>query len=175
MFSRPVLIGRGLGFTKNFVLAMESSRGRAPYGAPSLTTDFGDYCIWVTPVPIPNTEVKPDCADGTWVDSPWESRSSPDFSRRPRFGGAFSRFGVMCGISRRWLGAKGRPVGSAPCLPPTDLHLVDHHRVEHPARAAPGRDRLGLEDRVGLVLVAGVASRPRGAEAARSVRLVARR
>ena len=31
-----------------------------------LTTDFGGYSGRVTPVPIPNTEVKTACADGTW-------------------------------------------------------------------------------------------------------------
>jgi hypothetical protein len=31
-----------------------------------------------TPVPIPNTEVKPFSADGTWGETPWESRSLPD-------------------------------------------------------------------------------------------------
>ncbi len=34
----------------------------------------------VTPVPIPNTEVKPVSADGTWGATPWESRTPPDFS-----------------------------------------------------------------------------------------------
>ena len=29
------------------------------------------------PVPIPNTEVKPASADGTWGVVPWESRSPP--------------------------------------------------------------------------------------------------
>ena len=38
----------------------------------------GDYSSEVTPVPIPNTEVKLTCADGT-ADLLWESRSSPDF------------------------------------------------------------------------------------------------
>ena len=32
----------------------------------------------VTPVPIPNTEVKPLSADGTWLDTARESRSLPD-------------------------------------------------------------------------------------------------
>jgi hypothetical protein len=32
----------------------------------------------VTPVPIPNTEVKPFCADGTWRETSRESRSLPD-------------------------------------------------------------------------------------------------
>ena len=39
----------------------------------------GDHSGRVTPVPIPNTEVKPACADGTWGETPWESRSSPEF------------------------------------------------------------------------------------------------
>ena len=30
------------------------------------------------PVPIPNTEVKPLCADGTWLETARESRSLPD-------------------------------------------------------------------------------------------------
>ena len=30
----------------------------------------------VTPVPIPNTEVKPFSADGTWLEATWESRTS---------------------------------------------------------------------------------------------------
>ena len=32
----------------------------------------------VTPVPIPNTKVKLQCADGTARVTLWESRSSPD-------------------------------------------------------------------------------------------------
>ena len=32
-----------------------------------------------TPVPIPNTEVKPSRADGTPRETAWESRSLPDF------------------------------------------------------------------------------------------------
>ena len=31
----------------------------------------------VPPVLIPNTEVKPFSADGTWLDTAWESRSPP--------------------------------------------------------------------------------------------------
>ena len=31
------------------------------------------------PVPIPNTEVKPASADGTWGEAPWESRTPPEF------------------------------------------------------------------------------------------------
>ena len=54
---------------------------------------FGGDSDRATPVPIPNTEVKPVSADGTWVDSPWESRTPPDFShKRPDFGRAACRF-----------------------------------------------------------------------------------
>ena len=39
----------------------------------------GGYSGGVTPVPIPNTEVKPSCADGTCGATHRESRSSPAF------------------------------------------------------------------------------------------------
>ena len=35
----------------------------------------------VTPVPIPNTEVKPFSADGTWLETARESRSLPDSNK----------------------------------------------------------------------------------------------
>src|SRR5215470_10512393 len=38
----------------------------------------GGYFGGVTPVPIPNTEVKPSRADGTPRETAWESRSPPD-------------------------------------------------------------------------------------------------
>ena len=37
----------------------------------------GGHRIRVTPVPIPNTEVKPDTANGTVWATAWESRSLP--------------------------------------------------------------------------------------------------
>ena len=37
----------------------------------------GDFVGRVTPVPIPNTEVKPAGADGTARVTAWESRKSP--------------------------------------------------------------------------------------------------
>ena len=47
-------------------------------------TVFGGYSVGVTPVPIPNTEVKPYCADDTaWV-AMWESRSPPKFIEEAR-------------------------------------------------------------------------------------------
>ena len=38
----------------------------------------GDFVGRVTPVPIPNTEVKPAGADGTARVTVWESRKSPE-------------------------------------------------------------------------------------------------
>lgn len=71
-----------------FVLALESSK----------TTVFGGHGGGVTPVPIPNTEVKPTSADGTWEETPWESRTPPDFSVRipPPRGGGIRRFPLQC-------------------------------------------------------------------------------
>ena len=39
----------------------------------------GNHNIGETPVPIPNTEVKPFSADGTARGAEWESRSLPGF------------------------------------------------------------------------------------------------
>ncbi len=60
---------------------MKSSGTALLRGTSELTTDFGGHGGGVTPVPIPNTEVKPSSADGTWDESPWESRTPPDFFR----------------------------------------------------------------------------------------------
>ena len=38
----------------------------------------GDDGEWDPPVNIPNTEVKTLIADGTWLDTTWESRTLPD-------------------------------------------------------------------------------------------------
>ena len=35
-----------------------------------------------TPVPIPNTMVKPQAADGTMLETAWESRRLPDQKKR---------------------------------------------------------------------------------------------
>src|SRR3954470_16904422 len=44
----------------------------------------GGHRRGVTPVPIPNTEVKPSTADGTACVSVWESRSLPGLNREAR-------------------------------------------------------------------------------------------
>lgn len=38
---------------------------------------LGDFSSGGTPGPIPNPEVKPASADGTWLETAWESRSLP--------------------------------------------------------------------------------------------------
>jgi hypothetical protein len=43
----------------------------------------GGHRSRVTPVPIPNTEVKPATADGTARETAWESRSLPAVIRKP--------------------------------------------------------------------------------------------
>ncbi len=62
---------------------------RAPYEGPK---DFGGDSGGVTPVPIPNTVVKPTSADGTWDESPRESRSPPDFATATGPKGPVARF-----------------------------------------------------------------------------------
>jgi hypothetical protein len=42
----------------------------------------GDFVDRVTPVPIPNTEVKPVGADGTARVTVWESRKSPGLFKK---------------------------------------------------------------------------------------------
>src|SRR5204863_3319598 len=56
--------------------ALRSSRSERRRETPG-TKHAGGHRIRVTPVPIPNTEVKPDTADGTARETVWESRSLP--------------------------------------------------------------------------------------------------
>ena len=55
------------------MLAMERSKS-----LPHLKMLFGGDSCGDPPVPIPNTEVKPAGADGTWGADPWESRKPPN-------------------------------------------------------------------------------------------------
>src|SRR5262245_53943353 len=57
--------------------ARSCDRRRSPQAAKFA----GGHRIRVTPVPIPNTEVKPDTADGTVWETVWESRSLPALIR----------------------------------------------------------------------------------------------
>jgi hypothetical protein len=43
-----------------------------------------------TPVPIPNTEVKPICAEDTWLETAWENRTIPTPKTSGLLAGRFS-------------------------------------------------------------------------------------
>ena len=64
---------------------------KSPYGSKLPTAFFSNLCtyfsnanflvamrLWETPVPIPNTTVKTQAADGTALETMWESRWTPD-------------------------------------------------------------------------------------------------
>ena len=61
---------------------------QSAFGGQHKVLNFGGYSLGVTPLPIPNREVKPQHADGTACAGVWESRSLPRFILQPRF---FSR------------------------------------------------------------------------------------
>ena len=55
------------------------------------------------PVPIQNTEVKPFSADGTWLETTWESRTLPDSMKKgltPYGVGSF--FHSICNVLTLW-------------------------------------------------------------------------
>ena len=68
-----------------------------------------------TPVPIPNTEVKPARANGTWGETPWESRSSPEY---------FSDWTLVYSLNREEAGVLSRPRVNTPTCP--DLGAEAH-------------------------------------------------
>src|SRR3954453_19727999 len=79
-------MGRGLdGFfdTRGFATAVFKARRRAL----AISGGFGEG---ETPLPIPNREVKPLSADGTWSERTWESRTPPVFLCGPPAGGPSS-------------------------------------------------------------------------------------
>ena len=89
--SGPVLIGRGLDLTLvngslhdtgTVPLSPKGDTGTVLLSPKKSLCSFerisGGNCGGDTPVPIPNTAVKPSSADGTWDASPRESRSPPE-------------------------------------------------------------------------------------------------
>ena len=70
-FSLQVLIGRGL-----FLLLLLTSSPSALRFISSFK-EVGVYCAEVTPVPIPNTEVKLCRENNTWLATAWENISMP--------------------------------------------------------------------------------------------------
>ena len=85
VFSRLVLITRGLDHTHYAdclapSLFIVQFSGRSP-------ESVGGYDSGGPPVPIPNTEVKPDCADDTCLETDRENRSLPTLSPAMRGSG----------------------------------------------------------------------------------------
>src|SRR5215467_4942206 len=67
-----------IGLERYVPLVSGAARGRTPG-----TKYAGGHRSRVTPVPIPNTEVKPATADGTAWETVWESRSLPAVIVKP--------------------------------------------------------------------------------------------
>ena len=87
-----ILIGRGLdlknssdefvgSFMVNFLCSFQGVIKRRTSKSHRIS---GDYSLRVPPVPIPNTEVKPQHADSTWLETAREGRSSPDSNKEHR-------------------------------------------------------------------------------------------
>ena len=67
-------MGRGLdGFSFDARVALCSFEGPGRLVSPF----SGGFSEGETPLPIPNREVKPLSADGTWLERAWESRTPP--------------------------------------------------------------------------------------------------
>ena len=68
-----------------FVLVLRRSRSRRRrFGLRAERTVSGGYGGGDIPVPIPNTEVKPTSADGTWGSPPGRVGRRRDFFERPQ-------------------------------------------------------------------------------------------
>ena len=83
-----ILIGRGLDLktsrdcrvkvSGHSLCSFQGVNKKADKSAKDNDKISGDYSLRDPPVPIPNTEVKPQHADGTWLETARESRTSPD-------------------------------------------------------------------------------------------------
>ena len=72
-------------------LRIDAAEAKHERGLHKPSQNSGGYGERVPPVPIPNTEVKPFSADGTWLETARESRSLPDpTKKRPHRSGVFS-------------------------------------------------------------------------------------
>src|SRR5471030_3015255 len=99
----------------------------------------GGHRIRVTPVPIPNTEVKPDTADGTAWETVWESRSLPalfyDQARREQSRRAFSLYATAIAPARRTPDAQTPSPRETERAPPRPAHRASPPPA--PARHPP--------------------------------------
>ncbi len=58
----------------------------------------GDFSGGATPVPIPNTEVKPSSADGTARATLWESRALPGMNFNQRLSSPMNRYKMYLSV-----------------------------------------------------------------------------
>ena len=161
-FSRPVLISREAWpvLLRRFIrLPSVSLFGCHP--------DWGGHSGGDTPLPIPNREVKPSCADGTARDTGWESRSPPlKFMRRApvHCTGAFSLVRPPPGFPGRSAGLQGVAcrIPGQPAALPRRGHLRAGPRT--PAFiSGPGAPRPGCAAHRQVVGAQGGAPCPQGA------------
>src|SRR5947207_4953487 len=81
----------------------------APRGRRRRKRRFGGHSGGETPGPIPNPEVKPSSADGTALETGWESRSPPRLlTTGPPHGRSCS---LLARLNRRWRRASPRYAG----------------------------------------------------------------
>ena len=153
--------------------------GCPPYGvddprAPERTVS-GGHGGGETPVPIPNTAVKPASADGTWGVAPWESRTPPGFlqtvppaqrgARSVGPSGADPGAGKAAGTLARWqsapplvLRARGAPVLAAGRFPAARAGRVHRRGAREREAARAGTGGVGGPGGVGAAPANGVAN-----------------
>ncbi len=115
-----------------------SSRSSAPELTGVGRQQFpGGHRGGVTPVPIPNTEVKPSTADGTAGAGLWESRSLPGIYQKPD--ASFRCVGLFfCAATCHPAGVGGT---RHPPAPIPDLEAQTRRQLELPGKRVLRRDR----------------------------------
>src|SRR3954470_11410305 len=135
-----------------------------PVEGLGLSPVSGGFSEGDTPLPIPNREVKPLSADGTWLARAWESRSPPINSHGPSLGAARSALGRLrvgalrlgrdvddCNRPDRRGGRAAAPAvrrlrGHAPAGGAAGLLAEYRERGSRPRAGARGGSRLGPRD-----------------------------
>ena len=115
---RPSAAGRMSRFSA-MVFDIVSTWGRASALLFVWPQFPGGHRSRVTPVPIPNTEVKPVSADGTACVSAWESRSLPGLFTSPTFNRVSGFFFVRAAMPETLIscgrGVRACGAGLQPC------------------------------------------------------------
>ena len=127
-------MGRGLDGSFLILVALASCVVVRVRGLVRSRKISGGSGVGETPLPIPNREVKPHSADGTWLARAWESRSPPVSSFEPPL--QEGRLDVVL----RGTGA-ARPAGT-PVLPgrvPAGVHQRGVVQGWRSDRGLPGR------------------------------------